>query len=219
MIVAGADVWKGKWVVVVLANGAFQRGFVAPTFAEAIEGLGDAVVIGVDIPIGLPRGGERRACDVAARECVGARRSSVFFTPSLDLLSCASAAEANVLARRNGWHGVAAQTFALKKQVLAVQPFADTDARIFEVHPEVSFAEAHQNFLAASKSTWNGQMIRREILKGLGISIPDFEAGVGHAEPADVLDAAIVAWSAMRIATGTSKTLPAEGQRQSSIRA
>jgi predicted RNase H-like nuclease len=150
MQVAGADVWKGRWVVVVLDDGRFTRGFVAPTIEEAVAELADVAAIGIDMPIGLPAAGTRRPADLAAREFLGKRRNSVFFTPSAELLEKETPAEANALARAQEWPGIAAQTFALKKQPLAVQPLASANERIWEVHPEVSFAEARA--LTASSS-------------------------------------------------------------------
>ena len=63
MKVAGADVWKGQWVVVVLEDGHFDRAFVAPTIEAAVGNLPDATAIGVDMPIGLPDPGCRRQAD------------------------------------------------------------------------------------------------------------------------------------------------------------
>ncbi len=217
VIVAGADVWKGIWVVVVLDDGRFSRGFIAETFADVVANLNDASVIGVDIPIGMPSGAERRASDVEARAFVGCRRSSVFFTPPRELLECASAAEANDIARTLDIPGIAAQTFGLKKQILAVQPFADQDDRIYEVHPEVSFREAHGEELLWPKSSWNGQMVRRSILAEKGIELPQVTVELGVADPADILDASIVAWSASRIASNVAERFPANGLRISTI--
>ena len=217
MIVAGADVWKGKWVVIILNDGHFSRGFVAATFAEVVENLDEASIIGVDIPIGLPTGADRRASDTEARAFVGSRRSSVFFTPSAELLDCASAAEANELARRLNIPGISAQTFALKKQILAVQPFAEQDDRIYEVHPEVSFREACGKELLWSKSSWNGQMVRRAILAERGIRLPEVLPELGGADPSDILDASIVAWSASRIAKNLAEPFPTDGSRLTSI--
>jgi len=217
MIVAGADVWKGKWVVVVLNEGLFLRGFVATTFADVMENLHDASVIGVDIPIGLPKGAGRRTSDLEARAFVGIRRNSVFFTPSVELLDCASVSEANDTARRLGIPGVSAQTFALKKQILAVQPFAERDERIYEVHPEVSFREAHGTEILWPKSSWNGQMLRRSILRERGVNLPQVLPELGVADPSDILDAAIVAWSACRIASDAAERFPENGLRISTI--
>ena len=217
MIVAGADVWKGKWVVVILNEGHFSRGFVAATFAEVVENLNDVAIIGVDIPIGLPIGADRRVSDIAARGFVGSRRSSVFFTPPAELLDCTSAAEANDLARRLNIPGISAQTFALKKQILAVQPFAEQDGRIYEVHPEVSFREACGEEVLWPKSSWNGQMVRRSILANRGIDLPQVLPELGGADPSDILDASIVAWSASRIAKNLAERFPTDGSRLTSI--
>ncbi|CAB4791525.1 unannotated protein [freshwater metagenome] len=217
MIVAGADVWKGKWVVVILDDGHFSRGFVATTFAEVVKNLNDVAIIGVDIPIGLPTGADRRMSDIEARAFVGSRRNSVFFTPPAELLDCTSAAEANEIARRLNIPGIAAQTFALKKQILAVRPFAEQDDRIYEVHPEVSFKEACGNELLWSKSSWNGQMVRRAILAERGIGLPEVLPELGGADPSDILDAAIVAWSASRIAKNLAERFPTDGSRLTSI--
>jgi predicted RNase H-like nuclease len=122
MQIAGAEVWKGRWVVVVLDDGRFIRAIVAPTIEEAAAELADVAAIGIDMPIGLLAAATRRPADFAARDFVGKRRNSVFFTPLAELLEKATPAEANVLARSQGWPGIAAQTFALKKQLLAVQP-------------------------------------------------------------------------------------------------
>jgi predicted RNase H-like nuclease len=215
--VAGADVWKGRWVVVVLEDGRFHRAFVAPTIAETVAELAETVAIGIDMPIGLPHGGARRPSDGAAREFVGPRRNSVFFTPSAEVLDQATLTEANVLARGQGWPGITAQAFALKKQIQAVQPLAAVDERIWEVHPEVSFAEASGGPLEWAKSCWNGVALRRGILEAQGVVLPDDLGLGGKADVADVLDAAIAAWSAARIAGSRGLSLPAGSQRIGAI--
>ena len=217
MRVAGADVWKGCWVVVVLDNGQFHSAFVGDSIEEAVVELADSVVIGVDMPIGLPDGGERRPADLEARTFVGQRRNSVFFTPSAEMLECETAAAANVLAKSEGWPGIAAQSFALKKQIFDVRPLADADVRIREVHPEVSFAEALGHPLEWPKSTWNGVALRRRILEDQGIVLPTDLGPGGKADVADVHDAAIVAWTAFRIAEGRGQSFPEGSERMGAI--
>ena len=63
MLVAGADVWKGRWVVVVLEDGLTPRAFVEPNIEAVVARLPDAAAIGIDMPIGLPAAGERRPAD------------------------------------------------------------------------------------------------------------------------------------------------------------
>ncbi len=217
MLVAGADVWKGRWVVVLLEDDRAPRAFIANTINEAVRALPLAAAIGVDMPIGLPTAGERRPADLEARSFVGPRRNSVFYTPSAELLEKETAADANVLAKAKGWPGLAAQAFALKKQILAVQPLAAVDDRIWEVHPEVSFAEAHGRSLEWPKSTWNGINLRKEILEHEGIVLPGNLGTGGAADVSDVLDAAIAAWSAGRIARGEALSLPPGSERIGAI--
>ena len=218
MKVAGADVWKGQWIVVVLEDGHFDRAFVAPTIEAAIGNLPDATGIGVDIPIGLPDPGCRRPADELARSYVGARRQSVFMTPCLSLLRSPSLGEANQLAKAEGWDGISAQAYALGKLILQVQPVAERDARVVEIHPEVSFVRANQDVpLQWSKSTWGGTFLRRRILQDHGIVIPDDIGAAGVAGVADVLDAAIGGWSAARIASGHGESLPPGADRIGAI--
>jgi predicted RNase H-like nuclease len=53
-------------------------------------------------------------------------------------------------------------------------------------------------------------MARRSLLKNAGILLADDLGDVGVVAPDDVLDAAVAAWSALRIANGEAKTLPSE---------
>ncbi len=170
------------------------------------------------MPIGLPPAGERRPADIVARAFVGPRSSSVFPTPPLELLTCASAAAANTLAREHGWPGISAQAFGLKKQILAVEEVAAGDERVWEVHPEVSFAEANGRVpLAWSKFSWSGAALRRRILESHGIALPDDLGPAGQADVPDVLDATIAAWSAHRIGSGVRESLPAGAERIGAI--
>ncbi len=218
MKVAGADIWKGRWVVVLLADGRFDRAFVASTIETAIAEIPEIVVLGVDIPIGLPASGQRRPADEEARRYVGPRWQSVFMTPSIDLLKAPTHAKANELAKSEGWDGVSAQAYALGPHILEVQQVAGRDTRVYEVHPEVSFVRANDNVaLQWSKTSWNGVALRRRILENHGISLPDDLAEVGSAGVADILDAAIAAWSAARVARGRAESLPAGAERIGAI--
>jgi predicted RNase H-like nuclease len=100
---------------------------------------------------------------------------------------------------------LSAQSFALRKKILEVE--ASLEERVFEVHPEVSFAALAGRHLQHSKRSWNGHMDRRRLLSAAGIALPD-ELRAGRAAVDDVLDAAIAAWSAGRKARGEATTLP-----------
>jgi predicted RNase H-like nuclease len=197
--VAGADACRGGWVAILSEGGRFAGSLLETSFASLLEDLTSAEAIGVDIPIGLPTDGAR-AADRAARAFVGPRRNSVFPTPPRKALAAASYAEARLVVP-----SLSAQSFAIGKKILEVE--ACLDERVFEVHPEVSFAALAGSHLQHSKRSWNGQMERRRLLVGAGLDVPD-QLVAGGAPVDDVLDAAVAAWSAARWARGEARSLP-----------
>ena len=218
MMAVGADIWKGRWMVVALLDGQFASARVASSLDAVREYLADAAVIGIDVPIGLPSPGERRESDRLTRAYIGPRWPSLFSTPSIDLLEAPSHAKANELARAQGRRGISAQAYGLRAAILEVQVVARTDERMYEVHPEASFVRANGGgHLTWPKTSWNGAMQRRRILAEQGIVLPDDLGPAGVAGPADVLDAAIAAWSANRIALGTAVSLPEGAERVGAV--
>jgi len=216
--VLGADGWKGRWVVISLMTGSFEHAYLANTMEE-VRSIGvDASIIGVDMPIGLPEAGQRREADQLARDYVKERRQSVFSAPTKDLLLTQTVREANAVAKAKGHDGISAQTYGLKKHILEVLPIAESDPRLHEVHPEVSFVKANGDRpLAWAKTSWNGMNQRRGILERVGVELPDDLGDVGGCGIPDLLDAAIVAWSAFRIAQGVGEPLPAGHERIGAI--
>ena len=202
MLTLGVDAARGGWIAVALENGRFAEAVLERRFPALLERFPGAVAVGVDAPIGLPEIGSRRRADLEARAIVGARRASVFFTPPRAALEALTYKEARTLAP-----GTSAQGWALRMAILDVDRVRD--ARVHEVHPEVSFAVLANAPLTTSKRTWNGQRERLHLLAGAGIEIPDhLDAGLVPAD--DVLDAAVTAWTATRIARGEHLTFPAD---------
>jgi predicted RNase H-like nuclease len=202
MLTLGVDVARGAWIAVALEDGRFADAALARTFAAVVDRFPDAAVVGVDVPIGLPEPGLRRRADVEARAMVGPRRSSVFLTPSLAALSQPTYALA-----REVDPSTSAQGWAIGRAITEVE--RGRDERVREVHPEVSFAALAGQPLAYGKKTWNGQHVRTALLRGAGIQIPRrIDAGAVAAD--DVLDAAVTAWTATRVAQGEHRTLPAD---------
>jgi predicted RNase H-like nuclease len=99
------------------------------------------------------------------------------------------------------------QSYALRKKILEVDSCAAADDRIYEVHPEVCFAEMNGEPLTHSKNSWHGQRARLRLLANAGITIPDDLGPVGSIPPDDIIDAAAAAWSADRIANGKADCL------------
>jgi predicted RNase H-like nuclease len=85
---------------------------------------------------------------------------------------------------------------------------AAVDDRVHEVHPEVSFCALTGSHLPWSKKSWNGLALRRRLLAEAGIHLPDEIPEIAGVAADDLLDAAVVAWSAARIASGEARTLP-----------
>ena len=85
---------------------------------------------------------------------------------------------------------------------------AAADDRVFEVHPEVSFCGLAGEWLGWSKKSWNGLLLRRRLLADAGIVLPDAIPDLAAAVADDIVDAAVVAWSARRIASGEARALP-----------
>lgn len=164
-------------------------------------------VIGVDIPIGHVAGGSRLA-DVAARAFVGTRASSVFAAPPSEVLSAASYSEANGMITAMGVPMLSRQAWALVPKMVEAATIVALDARVFEVHPEVSFCELAGECLAWSKKSWNGLLLRRRLLAEAGVVLPDVITETAGAVADDIVDAAVAAWSARRIAAGTARSIP-----------
>ncbi|MDA7922654.1 DUF429 domain-containing protein, partial [Verrucomicrobiales bacterium] len=186
---------------------------------EAISQQKKPEVIAIDVPIGLEEGEPRKA-DTEARKLIGGRSSSVFPTPPSFCLDpkWSDYREANQESRRRYQRGINIQSFALMKYIREADAVSHADSRIYETHPEVCFSCLKSSPLEYSKKTWNGQQERIELLKHAGIILPTYlDEEKGKIPPDDLLDAAVAAWSANRIALGTAQALPNAEQRRNRI--
>ena len=113
--VVGVDATRKGWVAVVLEDDVFEVARAFPTIAELASQLSNVAVIGIDIPIGLPANG-RRAADLAAREFVGPRRSSVFFTHPWAVIEAPTYADAREISKQRFGTGISAQAYALRNK-------------------------------------------------------------------------------------------------------
>lgn len=194
------------WLGVVIDDGGFCGARLGSVQA-IIEWAEPVDAIGIDIPIGHVAGGLRRG-DVEARQFVGPRGSSVFPAPPAEALAAGSYAAANGLLAAMGAPQMSKQAWSLLPKMVEAAGVAATDRRLHEVHPEVSFCELAGEYLAWSKKSWNGLLLRRRLLADAGIHLPDLIADARGAVADDVVDAAAAAWSARRIAVGSARTFP-----------
>lgn len=186
-------------------------------FESFILESGDLHAIGIDIPVILEHRPTRRA-DSEARSVLGPRRSSVFASPQPDVIEQATYAEARRVSRDRHGIGLSAQSYALRTRILEVQPHAAHDQRIIEVHPEVTFATMAGEPLPFAKKTWNGQMMRRNLLRDEGLELDDTLASdAGDVPPDDMLDAAAAAWTAARYALGAAVSYPTDPSHREGV--
>lgn len=209
--VLGVDAARAGWVGILLGEGD-PRAFVARGLADLVAQAQDAGAldaVGIDIPIGLPDAG-RRAADVLAKAAIGPLRSAVFVTPVRAALLAPDHAGAVVVNRRLAGEGASIQAYGLRHRVLEAERFAAGAGHpVLEVHPEVVFAELHSRPLTVRKPTWAGAALRHRLLADRDIAL-DGDLGLAGHDVAvdDVLDAAAVAWTARRYATGVARSLP-----------
>jgi predicted RNase H-like nuclease len=204
VLVAGVDGYRKGWVAVSLDPSGDVEVSTHATFAEVLSLR--AQVIAVDIPID-PAGLGARPTDAAARAFVGgSRASSVFPTPPRAALEARTFAEASEIARTITGKAISQQAFALGRKILEVHALAEVDERVIEMHPEVSFCELAGSQILESKHTPDGLDHRRELLAAAGVRLPGAVPGVPEA---DLLDAAVGAWTAARYASGKATAVPA----------
>lgn len=209
MTVVGVDGCTSGWVAVVLG----QNGSVRAHYLSRIDALAEVVadpdVIAIDIPIGLPETG-RRPADVAARSFLRARRNSVFFTPVRAAVEAATHAQATAASTQVTGGGISQQSYRLARKILEVEGWRPSaPCPVFEVHPEVSFAHLLGAEASAPKKTWAGMVERRDGLVAAGIQLEGLDGAAARAARVDdMLDAAVAAWTATRLAAGTARPFP-----------
>lgn len=211
----GVDACTAGWIGLGWGGGEQIWGYTAPTVAGVVEACradGPVAVVAVDIPIGLAGRTPRRA-DVAARELLGPRRSSVFETPVRAALEAPDHPTAVEVNRAATGRGATRQAYGLRHRVLEVDRWLRADVAgdrpaVYEVHPEVTFARMAGRPLADGKRTWTGAERRRMLLAREGLFVADLGEAGRRAAVDDVLDAAACAWTAARIVTGDAASLP-----------
>lgn len=212
--VLGVDGCRDGWVGVAPdADG--PRAYAAPDLRALVamaERDGPVIRVGVDIPIGLLDAGWRLADQEAAR-ALGARRASIFRTPVRAALEAPDHASGVRLSNEASGGGFSIQAWGLRTKVLEVDLLVrGGDDRISEVHPELSFARMAGRPARHGKKTWAGQQERLRLLADAGSDLTRLAGDTGSAAPDDVVDAAAVAWTALRLARGEAVSVPSPPQ-------
>jgi predicted RNase H-like nuclease len=217
MLVAGADGCPKGWVIVtaeVIPGALALRSVtVAPSFVSLILATRACEAVAVDIPMGLTDS-IPRAADIAARRLLGRPRSSSVFPPPLRaIISCIDyriACETSVLA---GGKRLSKETFNILPKIREADAALTLELqhRIFESHPEVCFAMLNGGrAMACNKKTPAGRAEREQLLDSLYGECFAVQRPPAGAARDDFYDAAVLAWTASRVAKGVEARLPAE---------
>lgn len=197
--VLGVDGCPGGWVgaLVVGSDLAWYGGPLASLLALP------AAVVAIDIPLGLPADGTRRACDVLASQRLGSQRASVFPAPPRAVLDATDHPDASVRSREAGSVGVSIQTWNIVPRIREASTAGDD--RLLEVHPELSFRALAGGPLP-SKKTALGRRARLTALRTwVPVALPSPRPG--RAAVDDCLDAVACAWTGARWLRGEAEVL------------
>ncbi len=209
-VVGGLDGCRGGWILATLGPDDLAV-WLAPAFAAVVAQVEAAALeaVAVDMPIGLPDDGTR-AADTEARRRLGPRRSSVFPTPVRATLGAVGYHDALARSRAACGKGLSRQSFNLLGHIRevdrAITPVRQD--RIFECHPELTFAQLAGAPLTHSKRTAAGIDERLGLLsRALGARrhaqlVDALERHTPGAGPDDLVDAAAIALVAAAVAVG-----------------
>jgi predicted RNase H-like nuclease len=218
--VAGVDGTPGGWAALIAdVDRAVLHKIIS--LPEIFKVASDLDVIAIDVPIGLLDsyriGG--RICDCEARQVLGpSRASSVFPAPVRGVLAAGSWQEAFEMSRASAPNGkgISKQTFAIVPKIKEVddllQKRHELRPLLREVHPELCFCELVGRPMSYHKGSSAGRQERRLALKSVFAELDAIEkSGVDREIPTeDIFDAAVACWSAVRIASGAGRSLPAD---------
>lgn len=182
-MVAGVDGCPGGWLVALELP---LRFVLCPTWRDVVELTHPCLRVAVDMPIGLPGPGQFRACDRAARVLLGCRRQSVFSAPARSFLYASQFSEVG---------GMSLQSFHLLPKIRQLDEWItpELQSRVWEAHPELTFARLAGEPLRESKKTVAGQQRRLQLL---GIDAPERLWKRSQVGPDDFLDAAAMLYCA-----------------------
>jgi predicted RNase H-like nuclease len=205
--IAGVDGTRRGWVALIRDGDSIEARLLVSD-EELLALFNSCAVVAVDTPIGLAESGPR-SCDHHARRFLGKRASTVFPAPLRPLLALRDYAEANRVACDLQKRGISKQAWAIVPKVAQIdrllQRHRHLRGRVYEVHPEVSFAAWNEHEpLAASKHSKEGLAARRALAEAHFGTLPPLPKYVTEN---DLLDALAALWTAERILAGRAREL------------
>jgi predicted RNase H-like nuclease len=210
--IAGIDGCKSRWLAIAHKPGSTT--FVASLLETNELATQPWALAAIDIPIGLPEKGARDA-DLLARRFVSPRGSSVFPCPIRPALSAQSWSEACEITYAQDGRRMSQQTFGILPKIRDIDASIRSTSlrdRLFEVHPEVSFAAWQGGPMLYPKRDPRGLEQRCTLVAAyFGESaFGNVVAQVRGQNVAanDVADAFAALWSANRLFAGMAGRLP-----------
>ena len=185
----GVDGCKAGWIGVGLSDGGCWEVKACVDFSDMLAHFGDACVILVDMPIGLPEDGKPtfRACDEEARRELKGRGQSVFQVPSRRFVKEVVDNPCWVYREANGWSkdqydaGISAQSFAITRKIGEVDAALscsdkNDSPKLREAHPEVCFwALNGKKPMSKSKNGLAGYNERLDTLRDCAHEVDDID--------------------------------------------
>ena len=217
MPIAGVDGCRRGWIVAIdREDGSEPRVSLFERFGDVLTSTPRLQVVAVDIPIGLASSRTCvRECDVQARASLGHPRGlSVFTAPIRQVLGVKPHPTASALSKELCGSGLSIQAYCIAPKIKevddAVSP-AESE-RVFEVHPEVCFAQLTGGPIQTRKKSVEGRRIRREALvaefQDRAVSLAESAFSRKDVGTDDVYDAFACLWTARRIGLGKHGTFP-----------
>jgi predicted RNase H-like nuclease len=184
---------------------------------ELFAGVDGVDVVTIDIPIGLSDNGSRLADTEARRLLAPTRSSSVFPAPVRAALAASSWEEACNLSAAACGKRLSKQSFEIVWRIRevdhALRGNEDLASRVREIHPEVCFYFWNgRRPMTHPKRSPEGLAERRALIEAeFGTVVDSLWRSVprGVAAVDDLVDAFAAVWTARRIASGNSVTVPA----------
>jgi len=215
--IAGADGCKTGWICIFEELPSRRLGSkIFRTVSELLAVAPELQLLAIDIPIGLTDSGPR-ACDVAARKRLGPKRgTSVFPAPIRPALAATSYAEACEISFGVQQRKLSKQGWEIYDKIRELDDLLrrrpELRERVYEIHPEVTFAEWAGAPIVKPKRKHPGFAVRHALVaQHFGAdafqTVRDRYTRKDVAND-DILDAFAALWTAERIAAGTSRTLP-----------
>jgi predicted RNase H-like nuclease len=216
--VIGVDGAPGGWLAVIWGERVTHQLF--PKLSDLLQL--EAEIIAIDMPIGFPKL-SGRTVEKTARQMLKGKASSLFSVPARAAIENEKASY-HEACQINLQHSEPPKKFS--KQSFNIFPkMRELDrlmtpalqARVHEVHPELSFAEMNnKQAVLSKKSTAEGRQERLALLEASGFpwsQLPCSTYLKKHVADNDIVDACACAWSARRILDGRAFSIPDTPER------